>query len=162
MKSKTCTMEKIVLKAIQTDQWDEVPKSHISSCQVCQEHVGVSNWMRRFAKETPVEIHPMPSYQLSWLKAQIIEERQTYAKALRPLQLFQFILQFFICTLILAIAFWQWPVLESLITEFIRITNQPDETSQSIFLVGFSFMILLTIFIAAVSLFDRRTIKQNG
>lgn len=167
MKSLGCSHESAVLEALKSGHWKDDTRSHLGSCAVCQEHVQIYNCMKELSSESLDQSQPNPSYQLTWLKAQFLEEQQSYKKALRPLQLLQTIMQIFFGLMFLMITIWQWPVIGIWITDFIdnfaRIANEPNNASQvPVFIVGFSLLIVFTIFIGAVSLFDRSVRKQGS
>ena len=153
MKQNNCSQEEAVLKAVQSGKWDETTRSHFTSCQICQEQAHVVGWMQGLDKETPTELHPVPSYQRTWLKAQFLEERQTYKNALRPLRVFQAVLQALIALMLVSTVIWQWPFLQNWLMDLLSGMNEisietRDFGMNHIFLVGFFVFLVFTIFVS--------------
>ena len=88
MKPTSCSHEQSIIIAVQTENWTDALRMHLSDCACCQETAQIAGCMHSLAavEDNP---RPLPDAKVIWLKAQLAQRRASAAEALKPVETFQ-------------------------------------------------------------------------
>ncbi len=95
MRQKHCAREKELLQSLAAEKETAELQEHLAQCPLCQESVFLYRWMNRFqtvSTEEKMMEKKLPSAEFLWEKAfsTRIPDKESIAKALRPLTIYRF------------------------------------------------------------------------
>lgn len=117
MNSLDCQHEPAVLRAFQTDDWNDFTQAHFQSCAICRERAEIWRWLQAFAAQTDQEA-PRMAYGPIWLKAQFQNRQRAEKQALRPLRIFRTAAEIIAALALLALSLLIWPLLKTRLADF--------------------------------------------
>lgn len=102
-----CTREADTLQALRSAAADPVAVAHLSDCESCRGAVMSDDFMRQLNEE-PLTFHQLPPSSLLWLKAQLLQNQETGARAARRLLAVQYLPLGLIAVLWPVLLLWKW------------------------------------------------------
>ncbi len=108
MTDEVCPYEDSIAQAINTGQWNEDLRTHVTRCENCAEAVQMSFCMSNLAGRWR-SAEPVPNPNLIWLKAQLAAQQQLEKRALRLAILGQAVALFSLLVIlsVLILRIWQ-------------------------------------------------------
>ena len=84
MKHKVCRFEKAVLEALRSGEWKGSVAAHAAGCRSCDEMIQLARWMKELA-DTQETDGTLPSAQMIWFRAEVLNTLAIKERAVRPL-----------------------------------------------------------------------------
>jgi hypothetical protein len=103
----TCRHEKDISNAARTGRWDDSKRAHVKQCAHCREIVGITEWMGNIAGRDAQEA-VLPDPEHIFLNAQIAARQRAQEKALRPLDIAEFVVSSIVVLALAAGVLWAW------------------------------------------------------
>ncbi len=108
MTDEVCPYEDSIAQAINTGQWNEDLRTHVTRCENCAEAVQMSYWMSNLAERWR-SADPVPNPNLIWLKAQLATQQHLEKRALRLGILVQAVALFSFLVIVSVLILRIWP-----------------------------------------------------
>jgi len=112
MNYSVCDREKIILRAVSENHFDEDALSHVVACASCRETISVARCMRALAMESTSETRSLPDAGLVRWKARLIEKQLAAARATQPISITQAIAPAVAVITLLGWFWWRWHLIE--------------------------------------------------
>lgn len=112
MKYSVCEREKIILRAVSENHFDEDALSHVETCASCRETIRVARCMRALAMDSASETPILLDAGLVRWKARLIEKQIAAARATQPISITQAIAPAVAVITLLGWFWWRWHLIE--------------------------------------------------
>ena len=108
-----CSHEETISYAARTGCWDDSTRAHVKQCAHCREIAGIAEWMGSIARSDAQEAL-LPDPEHVFLNGQIAAQQRAREKALRPLDIAEFVVRIMVILALAAGVLWAWFGLRSL------------------------------------------------
>lgn len=159
MNYSVCEREKIILRAVSENHFDEDALSHIEACANCRETLRVARCLHALAIASASETPALPAAGLILWKARLIEKQLAAARATQSISITQAIAA---AVAVVTLLGWFWWRLHSIAERLAGLRNEWQSFLTPASLVAIPLSLALCFFLICLAMtFTLRTLLKN-
>lgn len=160
MNHSVCDREKIILRSVSENHFDEDALSHIEACANCRETLRVARCLRMLAMESASDETPaLPAAGLVLWKARLIEKQLVAARATQSISITQAIASAVAVVTLLGWFWWRW---HSIAERLAGLKNEWQSFLTPASLVAIPLFLALCFFLICLAMiFTFRALLKN-